>query len=138
MTKTATVHAQQMWEYMELTRKTAEYLVRELNDIGQHGWELVSLLQGKDRKNEVAWIAFLKRPYVPHGSPAHHGGTAATEAIAQTSTPAESPPPATEAAYAIGDDEEFELEAPEEEAPAPVQEAAPPTAEGHDSKGSAH
>jgi hypothetical protein len=135
MTKTATVHAQQMWEYRELTRKSAEYMAKELNDIGQQGWELVTLLQGKDRKNEVAWIAFVKRPYVPHGShpPAHvaaGGGAASSHGEA----PAATAPQKTETAYAIGDDQEFELEEPEEETPAPVEKAASPAAEGDDPK----
>jgi hypothetical protein len=135
MTKTATVHAQQMWEYMELTRKSAEYMAKELNDVGQQGWELVTLLQGKDRKNEVAWVAFVKRPYVPHGShpPAHvaaGGGAASSHGEAR----AETPPQKTEAAYAIGDDQEFELEKPAEETPAPVEQTVSPAAEGDDPK----
>jgi hypothetical protein len=69
MTKTATVHAQQKWEYMELTRKTETYLVHDLNEEGQHGWELVTVIQGKDRHGEAAWTAFLKRPYAGHGAP---------------------------------------------------------------------
>ena len=135
MTKTATVHAQQMWEYMELTRKSAEYMAKELNDVGQQGWELVTLLQGKDRKNEVAWIAFVKRPYVPHGShPPVHVAAGGGAASSHGEAPAETAPQKTEAAYAIGDDQEFELEAPEEETPAPVEKVASPAAEGDDPK----
>ncbi len=66
MTKTATVHAIQKWEYQFLTKKTEAYLVKELNDLGQIGWELVSACQGKERGGDLAWTAFLKRPYVPH------------------------------------------------------------------------
>ena len=42
MTKTATVHAQQRWEYMSISRKTETYLAGELNTLGQDGWELVT------------------------------------------------------------------------------------------------
>lgn len=66
MTKTATIHAMQKWEYEALTRKTEAYLTRELNDLGQVGWELVSAGQCRDRSGELAWTAFLKRPYVAH------------------------------------------------------------------------
>ena len=68
MQKTATIHAQQRWEYCELTRKTVAYLVRELNDIGHQGWELISVLYAKDPKGEMAWTGVLKRPYVPGAS----------------------------------------------------------------------
>ena len=73
MVKTATVHAQQKWEYTCLTRKTEAYLAKELNLFGQEGWELVSVIYGKNVKNEVAWIAFLRRPYTGHAAP---GGAA--------------------------------------------------------------
>jgi len=77
MTKTATVHAQQRWEYLELTRKTAAYLVKELNDIGQQGWELVTVTHAKDRKGELGWTAILKRPSASHGPPAQQSVAAA-------------------------------------------------------------
>jgi hypothetical protein len=131
MTKTATVHAQQMWEYQELTRKSAEYMAKELNNLGHQGWELVTMLQGKDRKNETAWIAFIKRPYVPHGSPTPaDAGPSGSAVGSHADTPTAASPPATAAAYAIGDDEDFELEEPEVEAPAPAAKPAAPAAEG--------
>ena len=68
MTKTVMLHAQQKWEYMELTRKTESYLLSEINDCGQQGWELVSVTHGKDLKGELSWTAFLKRPFVAHAS----------------------------------------------------------------------
>ena len=67
MTKTATVHAQQMWEYHSVTRKTEEYLVAELNELGKAGWELVNATFNKDVKGVAAtfsWTAILKRPLV--------------------------------------------------------------------------
>ncbi len=137
MTKTATVHAQQMWEYKELTRRTAEYMIRELNDSGQQGWELVSLVQGKDRKNEIAWIAFLKRPYVTHGSPpSAHTETADSVVIPQDKAHVEPSQATTKPALAIGDDEEFELEELEERIFPPTEKSAPPVEEGHHPKGS--
>ena len=66
MSKTATVHAQQKWEYIEITRKTEGYLINELNQLGEVGWELVSVLYHKDVKSGMgsaeSWTAFLKRP----------------------------------------------------------------------------
>jgi hypothetical protein len=67
MTKTATVHAQQMWEYHSVTRKTEEFLVAELNELGKAGWELVGATFNKDIKGVAAsfsWTAILKRPLV--------------------------------------------------------------------------
>ncbi len=73
MSKTATVHAQQKWEYMELTRKTEGYLINEMNELGQHGWELVSVLFHKDLKSSLGdatcWTAILKRPHCPGTAP---------------------------------------------------------------------
>ncbi len=61
----ATVHAMQKWENHVVTTKTEVYLAKELNELGKLGWELVSVIQHKDRKGEMAWTAFSKRPYVP-------------------------------------------------------------------------
>ena len=58
--KTATIHAQQKWEYQCLTRKSETYLA--------------SVIFGKDTKGSEAWIAFLKRPFVGH-SPGGSGGS---------------------------------------------------------------
>ncbi len=70
MAKTATVQAQQRWEYMEITRKTETYLVNELNELGTAGWELVSTSFHKETRAgagaEQVWTAFLKRPQVGH------------------------------------------------------------------------
>lgn len=62
MAKTAVVRAQQRWEYLSLTRRTDSYLADELNRLGQNGWELVTIIFGKDPKGELFWNAFLKRP----------------------------------------------------------------------------
>ncbi len=63
MAKTATIQAQQRWEYEVITRKSETYLTRELNSFGELGWDVVAIIFGKDRKGEPAWHAFLKRPY---------------------------------------------------------------------------
>jgi hypothetical protein len=69
MTKTATIHAQQRWEYMSISRKTDTYLAGELNTLGQEGWELVSVNYARGKKEEMFWTAFLKRPAVGHTAP---------------------------------------------------------------------
>ena len=63
MAKTATIQAQQRWEYEVITRKSETYLTRELNGFGEIGWDVVTIIFGKDRKGDAAWHAFLKRPY---------------------------------------------------------------------------
>jgi hypothetical protein len=77
MTKTATVHAQQRWEYMEITRKTEGFLVADLNKLGEAGWELISVNYYKAAKSGLgeawSWTAFLKRPH------AHQSLKAATQ-----------------------------------------------------------
>ena len=69
MTQTATVHAQQRWEYMSISRKTNSYLAQELNALGQDGWELVTINYARGKKEEMFWTAFLKRPTVGHPAP---------------------------------------------------------------------
>ncbi len=70
MTKTAVILAQQRWEYKELTRKTEEFLVNDLNEHGKLGWDLVSVSYSKAAKSGLGeafvWTAFLKRPLVHH------------------------------------------------------------------------
>jgi len=70
MTKTATVHAQQRWEYMELTRKTQAYLINELSELGQIGWELVTVSKHREARAGSGeawfWTAFVKRPQAAH------------------------------------------------------------------------
>jgi len=79
MAKTATVHAQQRWEYLSMSRRTDSYLAAELNKLGQSGWELVSIIYGKDSKGEWFWNAFLKRPA------AHRPGETTTQEKAASS-----------------------------------------------------
>ena len=93
MSKTATVHAQQKWEYMELTRKTEGFLMNDLNELGQTGWELVSVSMHKDAKSGLGqaqcWTAFLKRPHFPQSPAAQQqqAAAAAQQQQRQTATP---------------------------------------------------
>lgn len=83
MTKTATVHAQQKWEYNEVTRKTETFLLNDLNDAGQHGWEAMTVIHWKDRSGEDRWTAFFKRPFVTHAG----ADSSRTEAAARQAPP---------------------------------------------------
>ncbi|MHB1035647.1 MAG: hypothetical protein ACYC35_11900 [Pirellulales bacterium] len=73
MTKTAVVQAQQRWEYQQVTRKTETALILELNQVGDAGWELVSVSYHKDLKSalgsDFSWTAFLKRPHAQGVNP---------------------------------------------------------------------
>ena len=83
MSKVVTVQAQQKWEYCLETRKTETALIIALNDLGQHGWELINVLYYKDFKGIMSWTAFLKRPdaglpaKAPGEEAAHVAGTPA-------------------------------------------------------------
>lgn len=86
MMRTATVQAIQKWEYETVTTKTEHFLSKELNEMGQLGWELVCVIEHKDRKGEIAWSAFIKRPYVPHpAEPARAQTLESTEGTAGSS-----------------------------------------------------
>lgn len=58
----------QRWEYLTLTRKSESFLMNDLNDHGQQGWELVSASYYKDMKGSMVWTAFLKRPTTAKGA----------------------------------------------------------------------
>ena len=60
------IRAPQRWEYTVITRSTEAFLVQDLNERGQEGWELATATCGKDRKGDPQWIAFLKRPCGKH------------------------------------------------------------------------
>jgi hypothetical protein len=94
MTKMATVHAQQMWEYTSVSRKTEDFLVNELNEAGKHGWELVGTFYHRDAKSLVesyCWTAIMKRPLVlpPQAKPSETDGVMPT-AESSPATPAPS------------------------------------------------
>ena len=112
MSKTTTVHAQQKWEYVELTRKSAPYLVKELNEYGQKGWELVTMTQALDRKGEVAWTAVLKRPFSDHTSPAKKKAAPVGSQVSPKKQEVEPPAPGSDEQL---NGEDYELEIQHEE-----------------------
>jgi hypothetical protein len=89
MSKTVIVQAQQMWEYMTISRKTADYLVAELNEAGRSGWELVDATYHKEAKTSMSemfcWTAILKRPLI---LPAHGPGDTLSSAEETAAHPA--------------------------------------------------
>ena len=66
--KTAVVQAQQKWETMAVTRKTDSVLAEEMNELGEHGWELVTAFHYKDAQGNMTWTAFMKRPKSPQAA----------------------------------------------------------------------
>jgi hypothetical protein len=49
-----------------MSRKTEEYLIDDLNEAGQEGWELVSIEYRRDpggMGESMIWTAFVKRPH---------------------------------------------------------------------------
>lgn len=99
MAKTVTIQAQQKWEVCCESRRTESSLVSTLNELGQHGWELVNVLHHKDPKGETAWTAFLKRPSAAQAPTAASQSSAALAVAPLTPTPP--PKPAAEASQAI-------------------------------------
>jgi hypothetical protein len=91
MTKTVTIQAQQKWEYLIESSKTENSLLVKLNDLGQHGWELVEILFYKDMKSVMTWTAFLKRPGIGQapqpGAESASGITTKTMPTGQTAKP---------------------------------------------------
>lgn len=130
MTKTATVQAQQRWEYMELTRKTEGYLVNELNELGAVGWELVSSSFHQDTRAGAGtarvWTAFLKRPQAGHVPSAATGEKAASPAPAPANRPVKLQPSDMTEDFEFADSENSADETPADESPAEKE----PTAEG--------
>jgi len=67
MSTTESDPTRKQWEYMQIARKTEEYLVNDLNKLGQDGWEMIAVSRQKQTKSGIgaseAWVAFLKRPY---------------------------------------------------------------------------
>jgi hypothetical protein len=91
MTKIVTVQCQQRWEYYFETRRTEASLVVALNELGQQGWEAVSVTPYKDAKGVAAWGAYLKRPSagpaVQAGQSGIHTGLSAVAATASAASP---------------------------------------------------
>ena len=106
---------------MELTRKTQAYLINELNELGQIGWELVSITKHKEARAGSGeawfWTAFVRRPLAAHApsAPAREKAAAPAPAPAPINQPARLEPSETT------EEVEFAEAPPEEESP-----AAPP------------
>ncbi len=66
MTAAQTIQAPQRWEYSVITRSTEKFLIHDLNEHGQEGWELVSVDRGKDRTGAATLTAIMKRPCGKH------------------------------------------------------------------------
>jgi hypothetical protein len=85
-----TVHAQQMWEYMSISRKTADYLVAELNEAGRLGWELINATYHKEAKTSISemfcWTAILKRPLILPSHLPGADGASSEEALSHAAT----------------------------------------------------
>ena len=108
MTKTATVHAQQRWEYMSISRKTDTYLAGELNTLGQDGWELVTASFARGKKDEMFWTAFVKRPAVGHAAAttAQEAKPARHDPVSTSATPGKTKEHPTEPLQGFDLDEE--------------------------------
>jgi len=94
MTKIVTIQAQQKWEYCSETRRTDSALMPAINELGQHGWELVDVLHYKDPKGELSWTAFLKRPSAGHAAGAAQSNSTGAGATIKTAGAAAMPQPA--------------------------------------------
>jgi hypothetical protein len=77
---------------MELTRKTQAYLISELTELGQSGWELVSVTKHKEARAGSGeawfWTAFLKRPHAGQAPAVPEQERAAAPAPAPMNQPA--------------------------------------------------
>ncbi len=64
--KTVVVQAQQKWESLSINRFSDMALCFAVNEAGQQGWELVSVVCNKDMKGSNVWTAFMRRPCAAH------------------------------------------------------------------------
>jgi hypothetical protein len=107
MAKMVTIQAQQRWDYCYESRRTESSLFQAINEIGQQGWELVSVLHHKDPKGEMLWTAFMKRPSIGQSPAAGLSSETLT-----TPSPSPSPPPVEKPAEFAGFDlsgDEFQI-----------------------------
>ena len=126
MPENKVVYAQQRWEYRSFFKRTDTALENELNVLGQSGWELVSFHCGKDRKGEMAWTAFVKRPV--SGQPLTTPGDASSARASEQASPEAAKPetPATPDGFDLSGDEFAIREEPIDLAPLPEAEPEPP------------
>jgi len=110
------------WEYVSVTRNSDAYLIRDINDLGQDGWELINVYYYKNMKGAMVWTAFMKRE-AGIGPPP----PSATTDHAVAPEPAKAQPAQTEPGsldgfdlegdeFGLAEDEEFKLEGEEPEA----------------------
>jgi hypothetical protein len=104
MAKTAVVLAQQRWEYLTITRRSDTYLCDELNQLGQSGWELVTVMYDKDPKGIMFWNSFLKRPAAQQ-TPVAQAAPAAETAPQPAEKPAEAESPGAASGFDLEGDE---------------------------------
>jgi hypothetical protein len=105
MAKTAVVQSQQRWEYQSIVKRTESSLEKELNELGQAGWELVSVDHGKDRKGEMAWTAFVKRPAAQPSPPMAAQEQAVTASPQPATQPAKAESPEAAEGFDLSGDE---------------------------------
>ena len=126
MPENEVVYAQQRWEYLSFFKRTDTALENELNTLGQSGWELVSFHCGKDRKGEMAWTAFVKRPVSEQ--PLTAPGEASPARAREQASP-EAPEPETPGSpegFDLSGDEFAIREEPTDLEPLPEVEPEPP------------
>jgi len=97
----------QKWEYVSVTRNSDAYLIRDINELGQQGWELVNVYYYKSMKGNMVWTAFLKRE-AGIGPPPPEAMT--DHVVAPTDAPAKKvePTPDTLSGFDL-DEDEFKL-----------------------------
>jgi len=105
MAKTAMVHAQQRWEYLSVVKRTESALAQEMNELGQNGWELVSVNYGKDRKGELTWTGFMKRPATQHPRAASPGEQTAGASLQPSEEAGKVEPPASPGGFDLSGEE---------------------------------
>ena len=104
MSRVATVHAQQRWEYTFECRRTEASIVVTLNELGQQGWELVNVVYYKDLKGIMGWGAYLKRPCA--ASSAHSTGDSAIATnLSSLRLPVEKEKPSSPEGFDLSGDE---------------------------------
>ena len=80
--------ALQRWEYAFVSKPLDYLLIGDLNELGQEGWEVISISYDKDLKGNWSWTAFLKRPLSETGEPRpRSSGSPTASAGVPTSAP---------------------------------------------------
>jgi len=126
MPENEVIFAQQRWEYLSFFKRTETAMENELNILGQSGWELVSFHCGKDRKGEMAWTAFVKRPLSEQPLTAPGGASVATSREQASPEAAEPETAGSPEGFDLsGDEFSIREEPPDPVPPAPLPKAEP-------------